>query len=255
MSLKSIIVTGASRGIGKATCAELLKQGANVTGFARNEKELSDLSREFENYAINGAKFEYFVGDITDESACRGLIEFSLSKFGKIDGLVNNAGTLDPLKKMSEITKDEFKLHFDVNFFSVLYLTQQALPYLSKTHGRVINISSGAATYPYYSWGAYCNSKAALNMMTACLALEEPSVTFLSLRPGVVDTAMQSKIRSSGDSMRPQDLSKFVDLHATNKLLDPKVPGSVIANTSLRLEKDLSGKFLSWDSTELSEYR
>ncbi|OMJ19092.1 putative oxidoreductase [Smittium culicis] len=251
---KVVLVTGASRGIGRATCIELIKQGANVVGFARNAKELEDLSVECSKIS-DSAKLEYFVGDITSNESCDKYVEYSIQKFGRIDALVNNAGTLDPLKKLSEISKQDHMRHFDINFFSLLYLTQKALPYLTKTEGRVINISSGAATNAYYSWGAYCNSKAALNMLTSCLAIEEPAVTFLALRPGVVDTNMQTTIRASGDAMKPQDLAKFVELHETNKLLDPKVPGSVIANTSLRLQKDLSGKFFSWDSPELESYR
>ncbi|PVV05282.1 hypothetical protein BB560_000201 [Smittium megazygosporum] len=253
--IPTVIVTGASKGIGRAACIKLLEAGANVVGFARSQNELQSLQDECAGSATKG-RFVYVAGDITDRAACSQVVEKAVSEFKSIDALVNNAAIIDPLKKLSEVSKEEMHHHLDVNLYSVLELTQLALPYLNQTHGRVINVSSGSAINPLIAWGPYCVSKAALNMLTANIALEEPNVTFLALRPGVVDTELQHIIRTSGEkNMSPKDHEKFVGLKTGSKLLSASVPGQVICNLALRLDHSMTGKFFSWDSPELESYR
>ena len=119
-----------------------------------------------------------------------------------------------------------------------------ALSHLRKTKGRVIITSSGAATGAYATWGAYGSSKAALNHLAATLAAEEPGVTTVSIRPGVVDTHMQVEVRGYNTVMDEKDTKKFKSLHEEGKLLKPEQPGNVMARLAIRGEKELSGKFL-----------
>ncbi|PVU99833.1 hypothetical protein BB559_000376 [Furculomyces boomerangus] len=248
------IVTGASKGIGKATCISLAKLGFNVVGFARSELELKAVGKECET-ANPSTQFAYYSGDVSNNSDCDSTVELATKKFGRIDALVNNAAILDPAGDLTKISKADLARHFDVNLFSVLYLTQVALPELIKLKGKVINISSGSATTFLNTWGAYCCSKASLNMMTTGFATEVPEVTFLALRPGAVDTDMQVQIRASGHLMRPEDLKMFVSFKENGILIHPNIPASVIANLCLKLDHNLSGKFFSWDSPELAAYR
>ncbi|PWA00755.1 hypothetical protein BB558_003221 [Smittium angustum] len=223
------IVTGASKGIGKAACINLAKLGYNVVGFARSEPELISVGKDCEAANPN-TQYAYFSGDVSNNGDCDSIVELAIKKFGRIDALVNNAAILDPIGDLSRISKADFARHFDINLFSILYLTQITLPELIKSKGKVINISSGSATSFLKSWGTYCCSKAALNMMTTGFAAEVPEVTFLALRPGVVDTNMQTQVRSAGHVMKPEDHQKFVSFKENGVLLDPNTPGSIIAN-------------------------
>ncbi|MFZ0546164.1 MAG: SDR family NAD(P)-dependent oxidoreductase, partial [Candidatus Promineifilaceae bacterium] len=115
-------------------------------------------------------------------------------------------------------------------------------------NGRVINISSGAATRGTAGWAAYCAAKAALNQITRVLALEEPTITTLAVRPGVVDTEMQAVIRSEGKSgMIQADHQRFIGFHQSGDLLAPEIPSRALVALALHAPKEWSGDFLSWD--------
>lgn len=121
------------------------------------------------------------------------------------------------------------------------------MPSLRESRGRIILCSSGAATGAYPTWGAYGASKAALNHLGMTLAVEEPEVTTIAIRPGVVDTDMQKSIREvHHEVMDAKDAAKFAELKSTGGLLKPEQPGHVMARLSLDAPTDLSGKFLTW---------
>lgn len=95
-----------------------------------------------------------------------------------------------------------------------------------------------------------------MNSLARTLANEEPSVTTIALRPGVVDTAMQEQIRSSGGShMKAEEHARFTNLHKDGKLVKAELPGAVMANLALRGKKELSGEFVSWDEEKCADYR
>lgn len=119
-----------------------------------------------------------------------------------------------------------------------------ALPALRKSHGSILLTSSGAATGAYSTWGAYGSSKAALNHLALTLAVEEPDITTVAIRPGVVDTEMQVEVRGHNKVMDGKDAEKFKSLHEEGKLLKPEQPGNVMARLVVAVQKELSGKFL-----------
>lgn len=128
--------------------------------------------------------------------------------------------------------------------------TKAALPSLRTHNGTIIFISSGAAVTSYASWGAYGASKAALNHLAMTISSEEPNVTAISIRPGVIDTQMQQELRDTYAShMQEKDAAKFLSLHKEGKLLSPEKPGSVIAKLVLNGPKTLSGRFLRQESS------
>ena len=127
------------------------------------------------------------------------------------------------------------------------YFTQvkAALPSLRKSNGHIIFTSSGAANAGYSGWGAYCTAKAAMNSLAKTLSVEEPHVISIAIRPGVVDTQMQTDLREiHASKMQEKDLAKFVNLHKDGALLRPERPGNVMAKLVLDGPRELSGEFL-----------
>ena len=130
------------------------------------------------------------------------------------------------------------------------------MPALRDSRGSIILCSSGAATGNYATWGAYGASKAVLNHLAGTLAVEEPNVTTISVRPGVVDTDMQISIRDvHRNSMDAKDAAKFRELKETGGLLRPDQPGHVMAKLALDAPKELNGKFLSWNDDKLAAFQ
>lgn len=170
-----------------------------------------------------------------------------MKSFGRVDGLLLNHGTLDPVGRVAEARAEEWRAAFDVNFFSYVAFVQAAAAELRRTGGRVVFTSSGAASGAYAAWGAYGASKAAVNHLALTLAAEEPEFTSVSIRPGVVDTQMQEAIRGvHAEKMDEKSREKFAQLHREGELLRPEQPGHVMAKLAVAAPKELSGKFLRY---------
>ncbi|KAK1236496.1 hypothetical protein PQX77_000273 [Marasmius sp. AFHP31] len=195
-----------------------------------------------------------------DEDAFLNAIKKSSEKFSHIDGLILNAGTLEPLCRVgdSDTPLSSWRKHFEVNFFSLVTAVQGTLPSLRKSEfgGRIVFVSSGAAVKGTAGWGPYNASKAAMNSLCRTLAEEEPDVVSVALRPGTVDTAMQQAIREQGvKHMTESDHQSFMRLHSDGILLKPELPGGVIASLAIRATKDLSGQFVSWNDEKCKDFR
>lgn len=245
-----VIVTGASRGLGAATARALAAQGANLVLNARSADALEALVAQLR---AQGAHAVSVAGSLRDAATTDAIVEAALAQFGQIDGLVNNAGVLEPVAPFGVVDLAAVEENLAVNLLAPLRLTQRALPYLRATRGRVINISSGAAVRPLAGWAAYCAAKAALNHFTAVLALDEPVVTALALRPGIVDTAMQAVIRAQGADGMPADVhARFVRDYEEGRLLPPEKPAAAIAALALRAPAAWSGEFVAWDDPKVA---
>ncbi|KAL7748863.1 hypothetical protein RI367_005776 [Sorochytrium milnesiophthora] len=243
-----VIVTGASRGYGKAVVEELfaIKQ-CNVLGTARSTEGLEQLKTRF------GDHFDYVAGDIADASMAQKIVDKAMQKWGRIDAVVHNAGILEPLGRLADVDLNQWKTLIDVNVLSVVALTQKALPHVRASHGRMIFVSSGAATNAYHGWSAYCTSKAALNMVAKSVAAEEPDVVSIAIRPGVLDTDMQAQIRNNGQGKMEDESHKwFVEMHKSGKLVDPNKSGHVVAQLALHADKSMSGNFIDWEDQSLA---
>jgi NAD(P)-dependent dehydrogenase (short-subunit alcohol dehydrogenase family) len=130
---------------------------------------------------------------------------------------------------------------------------KEAIPHLRKQRGRIISVSSGAAYHPIYAGSAYCASKAALNQLNSVAAKEEPGVTCVAVRPGVVDTAMQEKIRREGPAVMPsEEAGYYLSLKTENNLEPPEIPGRSIAWLALAAPNSFSGRFMSYDDSEIA---
>ena len=249
MEQPAIIVTGASRGLGAAATRIAARYGASVVLAARS---LDDLQAEAHRIEATGGRAVAVRADVSLEADCRAVVEASLERFGRVDGLVNNGGIIEPMGPIAQADPEEWQRAWAVNLLGPVLLIRLALPYLRQAHGRVINISSGAAQSPVGGWGAYGTSKAALDHLTRILAAEEPDITTLALRPGIVDTAMQAEIRELGKARMAQaNYSRLYGAYESGRLLPPELPGRAMACLALYAPHEWSGEALGWDDEKL----
>lgn len=137
-----IIVTGASKGLGAAIATVAAQHGASVVLTARSQAEL-----EFQAEKIrqSGGNVLSVVGDVSRYDDCRKTVAQTMQIFGRIDALINNAGTIEPLGSISEAPYNDWADHVAVNLLGMMMMCQIAIPHLRQTKGRVINITSHAA--------------------------------------------------------------------------------------------------------------
>jgi 3-oxoacyl-[acyl-carrier protein] reductase len=187
LSNKVIVITGASKGIGRATALAAAAGGAKVALLARDEILLRELSEEIT--AAGGQAF-YFTGDLTSESTISSAVAAVVAHFKGVDILVNNAG-LGHFKSIAEMRTEEWDQMFNLNVRSLFLMTRQCLPHLRAAgESVVVNVASLAGKNAFVGGGGYAASKHAVMGFSRCLMLEERKngVRVLALCPGSVDT-------------------------------------------------------------------
>jgi NAD(P)-dependent dehydrogenase (short-subunit alcohol dehydrogenase family) len=240
-----VIITGASRGLGAALAQAVAELGADVVLTARSR---DDLERQAELIRQKGREALVVAADLNQPQECRSVVQQAQERFGSLHALVNNGGILEPIATIAQADPQDWQRNWQVNVLAPVLLTQAALPALRISGGRVVNVSSGAAEKVTPGWAAYSLAKAALNHLTRFLAQEEPEITAIVVRPGVVDTAMQATIREEGErAMYQDDYQRFVGYHQQGKLLPPRLPGRALACLALFAPHAWSGAYLSWD--------
>ncbi|HEV2256938.1 MAG TPA: SDR family oxidoreductase [Streptosporangiaceae bacterium] len=191
------LVTGASRGLGRALAAGLAREGYDLILDARNAGDLDAAARDIRDAtaarAAPGA-VTAIAGDITDP-VHRAALARAAQAAGRLDLLVNNAGTLgaSPLPALADYPVDELRAAFEVNVIAPIALTQLLLPLLRASGGAVLNITSDAAVEAYAGWGGYGAAKAALEQASNVLAAEELAVRVWWADPGDLRTDMHQQ--------------------------------------------------------------
>lgn len=189
------IITGAGKGLGKAIADEIVKGGGHAVLVVRSEAAAAALADEF------GARAVVVTADVTAPDAAETAIAAGLARWGKVDGLVNNAGRIDPIDRLADSDPAHWEAAIATNLLAPYRFIRTFLARAPKNAPRrIVNISSGAAHVPLEGWSAYCASKAALAMLTRSTGLEyaQENVFAFGLLPGVIDTGMQATIRASG---------------------------------------------------------
>ena len=181
------LVTGASRGFGKALAMALHDEGWQLVLDARDRDDLAELDAAL-SLAVT------VVGDVTDPLH-REALAAAVSVFGGLDLLVNNASSLgpSPLPSLFSYPLDAARHVYETNVIAPLALSQLLLPSLRASRGTIVNISSDAAVQPYEGWGGYGSSKAALDQLSAVLGAEEQAVRVYAVDPGDMRTAMHQR--------------------------------------------------------------
>ena len=192
--MKTVIITGGSRGIGAAIVKELAKCGYNVVlNYKKSEEAAKNIQKELRKQDLS---IEIFKADVSKRAEVKELVKFTLDKFKNVDILINNAG-IDQIKLFTDITDDDWNTMMQVNVNSVFYCTQEVLEnMIHNKKGCIINISSiwgsiGASCEVHYS-----ASKAAIEGMTKALAKElgPSNIRVNSIAPGIVNTDMNKQL-------------------------------------------------------------
>lgn len=243
LSEKVILLTGASRGIGAAAAIEMASRGAKLCIGARKAEDCQNIVDHIQSA---GGKAIAFSCDVANYEAVEKALDVCLNEFGKIDALVNNAGTVDPISMIEESDPEAWARNISVNLVGVYNGIRAVLPHFYKQNsGTIINISSGAAHNPLEGWSAYCAGKAGVHMVTRATALEaaEKGVRVYGFAPGVVDTEMQVTIRASG-------INRVSQMPRTS-LSPVDEPGKAIAWLCSDAAADLSGQELDIRNPDL----
>jgi NAD(P)-dependent dehydrogenase (short-subunit alcohol dehydrogenase family) len=244
---KTVIVTGASRGLGEAIVRQLMTQDCSVVMFARDDTRLQRLANTlWRAIAI--------AGDITNQNDCERLIDETLTRFDKIDAVINCAGIIEPIETLENADADAWAKVYDVNVLGALRVTQLALPHLFKQGGRIINVSSNVVNKLKPGFGAYSTSKVALNHLTQMTALENEQVICLAVGPGVVDTDMQKVIKRDTQN-RDDIIGQFFNRRSERDRTLPAAdnPAKAIATLALHADFNLQGQYILWDDEPVQQ--
>ena len=223
---KVALVTGASRGIGKAIALELARNNIHVAiNYNKDEKEALEIVDEIKKIGVEGAAIK---ADVSNFEECTAMLELIRKKFGALDVLVNNAGALSD-KTLKNMTKEQWDLVIKTNLYGTFNVTKNALP-LIKDNGRIINISSIVGLSGNFGQSNYAASKAGIIGFTKSLAKElgKRKITVNAVAPGFIDTHMTKNIPfirrkiilamiPLGRPGIPQDVANLVAFLASDK--------------------------------------
>jgi len=244
-----VIVTGASRGLGASIADWLGRIHAGVVLVARTRDGLERTAALVEK---RGGTPLFLAADVAHADECAAVVDTVLAKFDRLDALVNNAGVFQPLAAVSASDPDQWRYNIEVNLMGPYNMARVAIESLRSHRGRIINVSSGAANHSIDKASAYCAAKAGLNHFTRVLAAEEPLLTVIAVRPGVVDTAMQAFIRENGPGVMAADqIGYYQNLKSDGLLEPPAVPARAIAWLALYAPSTLSGAFIDYDDPRI----
>ena len=192
---KTVLITGASRGIGEAAARNFAALGANVVLAARSRDAVERIAGEI------GAQARGVACDVSRYGDVQAAVDLAVSEFGGLDVLIGNAGVIEPIAMLEASDPEGWGHAIDINLKGVYYGMRAAMPVMKKAGGgTILTISSGAAHNALEGWSHYCASKAGAAMMTMCAHREGAGwgLRAMGLSPGTVATQMQREIKASG---------------------------------------------------------
>jgi Tropinone reductase 1 len=238
MATPVIIVTGASRGIGRAVAEELRSRGAAVVGAARDVADVPPTAGQLPVAA-----------DVTQEAGRKALLEAALARHGRIDGLVNNVGAA-VRRAALDTTLEDFRQVLEVNLLAAFALCCAAHPHLKAARGSVVNVSSVAGSRALPARLAYGTSKAALDHLTRSLAVEwgPDGVRVNAVLPWFTRTEMVQKVLEDRDFER-----KLIAATPLRRLAEPADVARAVAFLALPGSDYITGQLLAVDGGNLAQ--
>jgi 3-oxoacyl-[acyl-carrier protein] reductase len=220
---QTALVTGGSKGIGRAICLALARAGANVVFAARDENKIRETIEELKGMSGKALAVQ---ADVRYEEDVKNLISKAVDEFGRLDILVNNAGTAYR-KRLEETTLKEYDEIMDTNVKGIFLCTKYAIPHIrNSNNGKIVNISSGAGLHGISELSIYCASKSGVISITQSIAPElEGEIKVYAICPGGVDTDMYKSLFGHKPQLKPEHIAKKV-LELVSP--DSKVPSGKI---------------------------
>jgi NAD(P)-dependent dehydrogenase (short-subunit alcohol dehydrogenase family) len=243
------IITGGSGGIGRAIAAAFTREGASLVLVSRTAPALEKIKRELDG---TRSKVEVFPADVSQEEDVRGLLDFTLGKFGTVDILVNCAGVQGPIGLITDIDAKEWFEAVRINLYGTLLCIKAVLPVMMrKRSGKILNFSGGGAVSPRPRFSAYGTSKAGVVRLTETLAgeLKEYNIGIHAIAPGAVNTKMLELVLAAGEVAGKEEMAKALKQKREGGVPPPKVAELAVFLASEESD-GLSGRLISlpWDN-------
>lgn len=235
--MKFAIVTGVSKGLGETIASLFIEAKVNVLGISRTVNEtLAQLAKK------HGTMYKHYACDLGNTSEIEKTMEAMSQTIFEHEPstviVVNNAAVLDPIDQARNINGRDLAYHVHVNTVAPMMLINYFLKQASEKEAGFIGVTvtSGAAERPVFGWSAYCSTKASINMYTETVALEQKEQKtehkVIAFNPGIMDTNMQEKIRSSSEEQFA-DVNRFKGYKENNELKDAMTVGGVLVDIIL----------------------
>ena len=241
---KSIVVTGASAGMGKGIVELFVKEGANVVAVARRAERLADLKESLKDAP---GKLVVFTGDVSKKEDNEAMIDLAVSEFGKLDVLVNNAGVMDDMAAMAEASDEKYEYVMGINVYGPLCSMRKACQvFLAQGGGGNIITVSSVGSMHQCAGAVYCASKAAVNAYSRHVAYTymKEGIRSNIIAPGGISTEI-------GSAMGMPNFDGYARVKPVQDLAPAQGQASDIANTALFLASDdsayISGVILPVD--------
>jgi meso-butanediol dehydrogenase/(S,S)-butanediol dehydrogenase/diacetyl reductase len=236
-----VLVTGSTRGIGRATAAAFLEQGATVAVHGRREEDVARIVDE-----LGGERLAAVSGDLSTRSTCYRVVEAAIDELGGLDILVNNAGVFTE-GPIGEVSEDDYDWLMSTNVKGVFFCSQAAVPALRAARGSIVNVSSESGLVGNLNMALYCASKGAVTNLTRSLAFElAPDVRVNAVCPGSVMTDMLTGQADDPDGGTP-DFQDLIDFTPMKRIAEPQEIADAILYLANPAAKFVTGSMLSID--------
>jgi 3-oxoacyl-[acyl-carrier protein] reductase len=249
-----VLVTGASRGLGRAIAVELARAGASLVMMARNADALIEAETEVLASRRNlNQSILALAGDVSESSDVDEVVSTAYSQLGRIDGLVCNAGIHGAIGPVDEVPWDQWVEAIRVNLFGVVHCCRAVVPIMrSQSSGRIVAISGGGATAPFPRFSAYASSKAAVVRFVETLATElvDSGITVNAVAPGMLNTRLLDEVVAAGPERVGKDYYARVVEAQAEGAAPPELAARLVRLLLSEQSEGITGRLISatWDN-------